>query len=410
VRVDPEKVTTDLLDRAANFIGLEVLRFLHVERQLALLTEQGIVPAGAVLLPRPPEARDLLLVRKDRSNSGSLFVHPDPVLSAEEIEEFEPFHAMFKTPISVWSRELDGLKLGLSVSGGDKAEEATLGLSALHLEDAVRIVARQALAAGATLVYGGALNANTLQTRNLTEALYEMIFAYNRSGHASFMPLVNYTPWPWHHEVDAPWLAQRRESLKVIRCDPPTGIAEHFAENDGPGHVERLAATPRGRYALARSLSSMRERIADETEARVLLGGRPTRFMGALPGVVEEALLAIRRKQPLYVVGGFGGAARLVGLALRGQKPEALTREYQTCASPPYGEMLSIYAEERAKDSALPDIDYDAIAAELGTYGMEGLAATNGLTVEENLELLRVASIDAVVYLTMKGLARCRRT
>ena len=84
--------------------------------------------------------------------------------------------------------------------------------------------------------------------------------------------------------------------------------------------------------------------------------------------------------------------------------------DFQTRASPPYGEMLSIYAEERAKDPALPDIDYDAIVAEFGTYGIEGLASTNGLTVEENVELLRVASVDAIVYLTMKGLARCRRT
>jgi hypothetical protein len=163
VRVNPTtKVANEQLDRAANFIGLEVLRFLYVERQLTMLAERKMVPAGAVLLPRPPEPRDLMAAQRNAAGNGqpSLFVHPDPVLSAEEAEEFAPFGATFKTPISLWGRELDGLKLGLPVSGGDKAEEAALGLSSLHLEDAVRVVARQALAAGATLVYGGALNAD----------------------------------------------------------------------------------------------------------------------------------------------------------------------------------------------------------------------------------------------------------
>jgi hypothetical protein len=63
----------------------------------------------------------------------------------------------------------------------------------------------------------------------------------------------NYTPWPWQQDVEAPWLAERRETLKVIPCDAPAGIAAAYGAGDGPGHVGRLAATARGRYALARS-------------------------------------------------------------------------------------------------------------------------------------------------------------
>ena len=190
---------------------------------------------------------------------------------------------------------------------------------------------------------------------------------------------------------------------------PPAGIAERFGDKATPGHFKRLAATPRGRYALARSLTDMRERITKETNARVILGGPPSKSMGAFPGIVEEAVLAMRLKQPLYVAGGFGGAARLVGLALQGQKPDALTREFQIRALPVYGEMLGVYEEERAKDPGIPPIDYGALVAELNAYGMTGMAATNGLTVEENLELFRVASVDAVVYLVMKGLGTCWR-
>jgi len=47
---------------------------------------------------------------------------------------------------------------------------------------------------------------------------------------------------------------------------PKFGRFTFNADQPGPGHVERLAATPRGRYALARSLSAMREHIAAETD------------------------------------------------------------------------------------------------------------------------------------------------
>jgi hypothetical protein len=412
IRVEPDNVTQEHLDRIGNFIGLEVLRFLYVGRQLTMLKDAGIVPPGAMLLPRPPEARDLIVARQSGgaiTDGGPIFVHPDPLLSKEETEDLASMGAVFKTPTSIWSKRLAGVRLGLSVSGGDKAEEAALGLSPLHLEDAAKVIARQALAAGATLVYGGALNANTLEAQNLTEALYEMIGAYNRSGNLGFAPLINYTPWPWHQEVETPWLAQRKSCLKLFACEPPEGIAASYGAGDGPGHVVRLAATPEGRYALARSLTSMRECLARETDARIVLGGKPVGFMGLLPGVVEEALFAIRREQPLYVVGGFGGAARLIAQALQGVRPGLLTKEQQVQLAPAYGEMLAVYGERRATDRTLPPVDYGLVTSELATYGVKGVSESNGLSIDENLELFQVASIDAALYLIMKGLAEKRR-
>jgi hypothetical protein len=121
----------------------------------------GMHPSIAlILLPRQPEPRDLAVLLC-ASVPSRTFVHPDPVLSAEESDEYAAYQATFMTPTSVWSKKLTGLQLGISVSLGDPKEERALGLSSLlHLEDATRIVARQALAAGATLVYGGALRGN----------------------------------------------------------------------------------------------------------------------------------------------------------------------------------------------------------------------------------------------------------
>jgi len=51
----------------------------------------------------------------------------------------------------------------------------------------------------------------------------------------------------------------------------------------------------------------MREQMADETDARVFLGGRIRGYSGGMPGLLEEMLLALDRKQPIFLIGGMGG-------------------------------------------------------------------------------------------------------
>ncbi len=57
------------------------------------------------------------------------------------------------------------------------------------------------------------------------------------------------------------------------------------------------------------SLSSMRRMVTASTGGRILLGGRVTGFVGDLPGVVEEFLVSVDAGQPVYLAGGFEGAA-----------------------------------------------------------------------------------------------------
>jgi hypothetical protein len=394
------------LDRIANFIGLEVLRFLHAERQLDLLQQQGLVDQNAILLPRQPELRDVAVLLGDNVQSRT-FVHPDPVLSAEEAEQYTAYKADFTTPTSVWSKRLKELPLGISVSLGDPVEERALGLSSvLHLQDATRIIARQALAAGAKLVYGGALEAKAGDPRQLTAALFEMVGAYNRSGLMHAPPLVNYAAWPWTEEVDNEWLASRLEMLEVVRCRRPADLRDPDPV-PGPGKFRRLGETAHGGYVLARSLSAMRKELIANTSARVVLGGNPHTFRGIIPGIVEEALLTIRMSQPLYVVGGFGGAASLVAKALLGEHPEALTLPFQVTKSPAYAEVVNIYNSERENhpELKLPEIDYRSIVQELASYGLAGVSHANGLSEEENREMFATGNIDSALFLLMKGLS-----
>jgi SLOG cluster2/TIR domain len=391
------------LESAVNFVALEVVRFLYTNKQLSLLQEAGLVPADAILLTRPPEVRDLRAIIESAGKSLSsrpLLLHPDPTLSAEEADELEALGAEFATPTGLWKKRLDGLRLGLSLSPGDPAERDALGLG-LHVEDAMRVIARQALAAGARLYYGG-----TLAEGSLTQVLFDMIGAYNRDG-LKLPSLVNYTPWPWFEEVDKTWLARHLKMLKMEPCQPPDDALK-FAAGSGRGHVGRLNATVEGRYALGRSLTAMRQAITANTDARVVLGGKPHAFMGFLPGIVEEVVLALRAGTPVYLLGGFGGAAHLVVEAIEGRRPVELTRDYQGRISPAYEETLKFYDGMRADspELSLPAIDYAAIVRELEANGVSALAKCNGLDEEENRYLFTTASVDAALYLIMKGLTK----
>ena len=276
----------------------------------------------------------------------------------------------------------------------------------MHLEDATRIVARQAIAAGATLVYGGALAMKPGEPGQLTEALFEMIGAYNKAGFVSAAPLVNYAAWPWSEEVDRPWLASRLERLKVRACPRPADLADPDAQS-GPGKLGRLAQMPQGRYVLARCLSDMRKQLVTNTDARVVLGGKPHSFMGIMPGVIEEALLTIRARKPLYVMGGFGGGAGLIAKAIRGENPQGLSLAFQQAKSPAYADLLKLYDQERSAhpELNLPAIDYAAIAREFADYGIAGISRANGLSAQENEEMFLTGNIDSALFLLTKGLS-----
>jgi hypothetical protein len=66
----------------------------------------------------------------------------------------------------------------------------------------------------------------------------------------------------------------------------------------------------------AASYSGLRRQMAENTHSRVLVGGKLRGFLGAMPGVVEEAIFAIERRQPIYMAGGFGGATTAIARRL----------------------------------------------------------------------------------------------
>jgi hypothetical protein len=116
----------------------------------------------------------------------------------------------------------------------------------------------------------------------------------------------------------------------------------------------------------------MRKVMVTQTHARIVLGGRVDKYKGLMPGIAEEALRSLEVRQPLYLMGGFGGCARDVAETMGLISPWAASR-------PAWPNRLSF--------KAFTVIDLN-----------------NGLTPEENATLARTPHVDQAVTLILRGL------
>src|SRR5262249_8173952 len=104
--------------------------------------------------------------------------------------------------------------------------------------------------------------------------------------------------------------------------------------------------------------------------------------------------------QPLYLIGAFGGAARLVIDLLEGRPRHEFTWEFQK-AAPHAKAMRALY------DAHGPTWeDYDDMANRFASTGVTGLAARNRLTAQENRELFSSRDVTRIVELLLEGLTR----
>jgi len=146
----------------------------------------------------------------------------------------------------------------------------------------------------------------------------------------------------------------------------------------------------------------MREQMNAATSARVLLGGQVTGFKGKYPGLLEEALTALRSGKPLYLIGGFGGCTRAIIEALKGGVPEELTEGSQS-RDPLYADVVARYQTESKGLNTTP-INYALEREFLRTKGVAGL--NNGLGDDENEILFKTTNLPELVYLILKGLTK----
>jgi SLOG cluster2 len=300
--------------------------------------------------------------------------------------------------VTTTQRPLAGCVVNLSVSESD--DSTKLGYPSWQVNRVTLQLVAALFGQGASVVFG-----HDWREDGVMEAVHGFalqmqppipLSADNVAAEAQ--PLLrNLLPWP-----DSPHLSERDiERLSSTLRVEPAGLPEELR---APAE-EALRADRSNelyRYIRARGLTFLRHRLNDACHVRLCLGGRRAGAAGRYPGVIEEALLAMRDNKPLYLAGFLGGATGQVIDAIEGrQMPDDF------CGTSP----LKLYQEPPVKefDAGTRDdrlIDRNAIWLEFAEAGSARLVATNGLTAEENDALLHTRVVDQVIELVLIGLSR----
>ncbi len=207
------------------------------------------------------------------------------------------------TPELLPSDILQNVNVGLSVS--ESADLGRLGLQSQHADQAIAELARAILLAGGQLTYGG-----WLEPTSFTSLLMTEVTAYG--GGETRLTLV--VAFPEHRKLRLSVLDGIRDELgglaRLVYLDPVGSEVD-----PGDGRSEEPDEVKDG-VLKRRSYTALRRVMAERTDARVIVGGKLSRFEGEMPGIIEEAITSVRAEQPLYVAGGFGGAAAAVARTL----------------------------------------------------------------------------------------------
>jgi hypothetical protein len=336
--------------------------------------------------------------------------HALPATEAQLLREYFPalqlrtFEEIERPPEPVASRAHERV-VGLSTAFNE--DLGLLGFGREHLEEITLRIARCIVDVGGRIAFGGVLNSN-----GLTETLLTLVrtLTADDDGSAGDPPRVlSYQRWP---SLPGP-----------ERIASDVGIAEYvLIDNPMPAETrlanDRRVASPKRARELALTLSAMREamtiggrltsagRPAPPLDARVIVGGAGIAFNGCLPGVLEEALYALEHHCPVYVIGGFGGAARaLTRAVLSGEPQPELQIAYHRQHSSSFaalergfvqsGEANCIEALFSRLHQAIGEIRED-VAGRLD----------NGLGREENVRLMETDHVAEIAWLLRRGFAR----
>lgn len=203
-----------------------------------------------------------------------------PPLSFVEAEVLKTAYPSktFLTPINCNKLNLKRKKIAFSISNPSDIE--LYGGSNLLLNDLIMEIARYILASKGHIVYGG-----DLRKSGFTESFLEVATSYVDDEKIDYVVTNYLSPSEKISKEDDLKYTQKKVNLI------PVPFLEKY----------------KGVRRKVNDLSSMRIERNNNTKALIVAGGKLSGYSGIIPGILEEVLLAIKRKIPIYLLGGFGG-------------------------------------------------------------------------------------------------------
>lgn len=338
--------------------------------------------ADSKIIPMMPE-----FINIGKVDGVNQILYPEPPLGNEELEVVKrQFPTItFNTPSQFFSasRFLDGKKVAISIS--ESPDASTLGIGKAMFEDLSVELARHLLISGAHLVYGG-----DLRPGGFTELFRDLSYQYGIYEKDKTLKsyFTNYLAWPRYIDMSSTTQAEYK-SCRVI-CQKAT------IPNSIPTDLHDIMVPPssvKNLYYWAESLKAMRQEMEANIYARIILGGRVTGFKGYMPGLYEEAINAAKVKHPIYLLGGFGGAAlRLIKL-IKGETTSEKLFEV-CCSNRSYQEFVSYLDKEKG------EMNFKALDIFVNNMGV----LNNGLSDDENERLFVTTNVTEIIALVLKGL------
>lgn len=197
----------------------------------------------------------------------------------------------------------------LGISASDSPDLDRLGLLDTHFRMTLGELTRIIVVAGGSLYYGG-----HLKPGGITDFLINELYRYGKRNR----PLKVCLAWTIHRAMSAEQIAEQKEMLGLFG-------EIYFLYPEGERSEDYIHKPPQEKFSQekrATSLSGLRRFMTNNTNARIVLGGKRKGFQGSMPGIFEEVLLSIDRRQPLYLAGGFGGATLDIIRTLRPKDAE----------------------------------------------------------------------------------------
>lgn len=400
VRWDPDDAVQAAQSIYAAVLETFIRRVVHPRRVDAArrtLGEQWVDKATAVAS---------LTVKRKSSGVG---IYPDPPRPPEELRligsdkslrSFTQYLADCARGKRCLRSALDRpsrgrLQVGLSVS---PTRPPSYGIEQPQINDLLLDISSLVLELGGAVVFG-----HDLRPGGPARQLRQLAADHTPSivPRAAF---THFVAWPIHltrTSGDATSSAGDPSSVSHIEDITPEGLPDHLR---GGGFIHWRAGTEENHRWWANALTEMRRGMAEATSARVAVGGPMHDYAGRMPGVVEEVWECIGPDspiQPIYLVGGFGGAARALYDAICGKPVDEFRAEWQRNNSARYEEL----GDRSVQDSVWRDV-----RRTLADLGPKGLSDLNGLDEDENRRLAETRNTVEILYLVGKGLCNALGT
>ena len=365
---------------------------LNQEYQKQLLNAIKIKTKSAGIdgiIPHNPELFTFLNIKKN----DKIILYPEPPLGREEQAVLTGVNdkVSFVTPTEALANSIGNLygkKIAFSVSESDDMQK--YGCGKAMLKDVVLELSRYILKAGGNLVYGG-----DLRKEGFTEAFENFSYQYGAQEKADNQVkyFTNYFAWPNYliiSKIDQAELIHCRVEPKFVDAPDDVVDASKFLPPVGNKNLT----------IWAHSLTKMREEMESNVDARIIIGGRLSGFKGKYAGIIEEFITAAQHKHPIYLIGGFGGAAKAI-VDLRENNDAIEKKDVDLLklaeAKPYYSDFVSYYNANN-----IDQIDYHSIEDFIIDYKFN-----NGLSSKENEVLFHSTNIMEIVSFVLKGLNNC---